>query len=365
MPDKRFWSARIKNAVPYVPGEQPRDRKFIKLNTNECPYPPSPRALEAIRRAAGESLRLYPDPECLELRRAIARREGLDVEEVFCGNGSDEILAFAFQAFFDPDREVVFPKVTYTFYPVYTDYFGLRRREVPMNPDFSSPAEALCGKNGGVVLANPNAPTGMAVRLDTVEKLLKANPDVVVVVDEAYVDFGAESAVKLIHTYPNLLVVQTTSKSRALAGLRVGWAMGQRDLIDGLCCVRDSINSYTVDRLAQAGAAAAIEDEAYFAEITGKIRVTRTWTVEKLTALGFRVLPSGANFLFASFPERTGKELLDGLRSKGILVRWWDRPEISDWLRISIGTDKEMAALCAALESLVERPEGETAEKLQ
>ncbi len=355
MTNKKFWSKRIVSAVPYVPGEQPRDRKFIKLNTNECPYPPSPKALEAIRAAAGEGLRLYPDPECLELRRAIARREGLTPEQVFCGNGSDEVLAFAFQAFFDPDREVVFPRITYSFYPVYTDYFGLRRREVPMNPDFSDPVEALCGRSGGVVLANPNAPTGIAVGLDVVEKLLNANPDVVVVVDEAYVDFGAQSSVGLIDRYPNLLVIQTTSKSRALAGLRVGWAMGNEDLIAGLRCVRDSINSYTVDRLAQTGAAAAVEDEGYFQEITGKIQATRTRTAERLTQLGFRVLPSGANFVFASFPGIPGKALLDGLRERGILVRWWDKPEIADWLRISIGTDGDMEALCAALETLVKQ----------
>ncbi|MDE6589168.1 MAG: aminotransferase class I/II-fold pyridoxal phosphate-dependent enzyme, partial [Oscillospiraceae bacterium] len=221
---KQYWSRRIQGIVPYTPGEQPKDRRFIKLNTNECPYPPSPKAIEAIQAAAGDTLRLYPDPECLELRDAIAKREGLDVGQVFCGNGSDEILAFAFQAFFDADREVVFPKITYSFYPVYTDFFGLKRREVPMNPDFSDPIDLLCGKNGGVVLANPNAPTGIAVGLDTVERLLAANPDVVVIVDEAYVDFGADSAVGLIERYPNLLVIQTTSKSRALAGLRVGWA---------------------------------------------------------------------------------------------------------------------------------------------
>ena len=248
----RYWSGRIRNAVPYTPGEQPRDRTFIKLNTNECPYPPSPKAVEAIRAAAGDGLRLYPDPECLDLRAAIAQREALELRQVFCGNGSDEILAFAFQAFFEPDREVVFPKITYSFYPVYTGFFGLRCREVPMNPDFSDPIDLLCGSNGGVVLANPNAPTGLAVGLDTVEKLLNANPDVVVLVDEAYIDFGGDSAVGLIDRYPNLLVVQTASKSRALAGLRVGWAMGDPGLIDGLRCVRDSINSYTVDRLAQA-----------------------------------------------------------------------------------------------------------------
>ncbi len=350
---KRYWSKHIQNVVPYTPGEQPREGNFIKLNTNECPYPPSPKVMEAIRAAGGEGLRLYPDPECLDLRTAIAQREGLDVNQVFCGNGSDEILAFAFQAFFDPDREVVFPRITYSFYPVYTDFFGLNRREVPMNSDFTDPIELLCGNNGGVVLANPNAPTGIAVGLDTVEKLLKANPDVVVIVDEAYVDFGADSAVGLISRYPNLLVVQTASKSRALAGLRVGWAMGNAGLIDGLRCVRDSINSYTVDRLAQAGAAAAIRDEAYFQSVRRRVMDTRRRTEQTLKEKGFTVLPSQANFLFVSYPGRDGRALLDGLRERGLLVRWWGRPEIRDWLRISVGTDQEMEALTAALEELV------------
>ena len=350
---KQYWSRRIRDIVPYTPGEQPRDRNFIKLNTNECPYPPSPKAVEAVREAAGEGMRLYPDPECLDLRTAIARREGLDTAQVFCGNGSDEILAFAFQAFFDPDREVVFPRITYSFYPVYTDFFGLKRREVPMNPDFSDPVGLLCGDNGGVVLANPNAPTGIAVGLDTVEKLLRANPDVVVIVDEAYVDFGVDSAVGLIGRYPNLLVIQTTSKSRALAGLRVGWAMGQPHLTAALRCVRDSINSYTVDRLAQAGAAAALRDEDYFQSIRRRVMDTRTWTERALKERGFAVLPSQANFVFAGHPDHTGKELLDGLRARGVLVRWWSIPEIENWLRISIGTDEEMKALMGALDELL------------
>ena len=317
----RFLSPEARRLDPYTPGEQLRDKKYVKLNTNECPYPPSPKVMEAIRAAGGEGLRLYPDPECLDLRTAIAQREGLDVNQVFCGNGSDEILAFAFQAFFDPDREVVFPRITYSFYPVYTSFFGLRRREVPMEPDFSSPIDLLCGNNGGVVLANPNAPTGLAVGLDTVEKLLNANPDVVVLVDEAYIDFGGDSAVGLIGRYPNLLVVQTASKSRALAGLRVGWAMGDPGLIDGLRCVRDSINSYTVDRLAQAGAAAALRDEDYFQSIRRRVIDTREWTERTLREKGFTVLPSQANFLFVSHPGRTGKELLDGLRRRGVLIR--------------------------------------------
>ena len=350
---KEFWSARIRDAAPYVPGEQPREGKFIKLNTNECPYPPSPKALEAIRQAANGDLRLYPDPECLALRQAIARREGLGVEQVFCSNGSDEVLAFAFQAFFDLDREVVFPRITYSFYPVYTDYFGLKCRRVPMNPDFSEPVEELCGNNGGVVLCNSNAPTGIAVGLDVVERLLRANPDVVVIVDEAYVDFGADSAVPLIEKYPNLLVVQTASKSRALAGLRVGWAMGHENLIAGLRCVRDSINSYTVDRIAQAGAQAAIEDEEYFQFIRRKVMDTREWAAKALKEMGFTVLDSKANFLFLSHPTQGGKEMLDALRARGILVRWWSDPPIAHWLRVTIGTDEEMTALIQAVRELV------------
>ena len=350
---KEFWSGRIRNITPYTPGEQPKDRQFIKLNTNECPYPPSPRVLAAIKDAAGDGLRLYPDPECRELRQAIAVREGLRPEQVFCGNGSDEILAFAFQAFFDAEREVVFPKITYSFYPVYTDFFGLSRREVPMNPDFSDPIDLLCGKNGGVVLANPNAPTGIAVGLDVVEKILRANPDVVVIVDEAYIDFGADSAVGLIERYPNLLVVQTASKSRALAGLRAGWAMGNENLIAALRCVRDSINSYTLDRLAQAGAKAAIEDEEYFQTIRRQVMDTRAWTERTLREKGFTVLPSQANFVFVSHPAHAGRDLLEGLRQRGILVRWWDRRSIENWLRVSIGTRPEMEALVKALEELI------------
>ena len=346
---KEFWSKRIRDAVPYVPGEQPRDRKFIKLNTNENPYPPSPKAIAAMQEALNADLRLYPDPECTELRAAAAQCWSVKPEQVFCGNGSDEILAFCFQAFFDPDKEVVFPRITYSFYPVYTDYFGLVRREVPMNPDFSDPVEQLCGNNGGVVLANPNAPTGIALGLDVVEKMLQANPDVVVIVDEAYVDFGARSAVELIDRYPNLIVVETLSKSRSLAGLRVGFAIGQENLINALRCVRDSINSYTVDRVAQAGAAAALLDRDYFDETRQKVMDTRAWTETELEKLGFIVCPSQTNFLFASHPDKSGRDIFAHLRKEGILVRRWDIPEIVDWLRISIGTDSEMQELVRVL----------------
>ncbi len=350
---KEFWSVRIRDAVPYIPGEQPRDRKFIKLNTNENPYPPSPKAIKAMQEAVNADLRLYPDPECTALRDAAAKCWGVKPEQVFCGNGSDEILAFCFQAFFDPGKEIVFPKITYSFYPVYSDYFGVARREVPMNPDFSDPVELLCGNNGGVVLANPNAPTGIAVSLDVVEKLLKANPDVVVVVDEAYVDFGAQSSVELIDRYPNLVVVQTLSKSRSLAGLRVGFALAQENLINALRCVRDSINSYTVDRIAQAGAAAALLDKEYFDTACQKVMATRDWTEKKLNELGFVTCPSSTNFIFARHPGKAGKEIFAYLRQEGILVRRWDISEISQWLRISIGTDEEMLALVKTLEAFV------------
>ena len=349
---KEFWSGRIREMTPYVPGEQPRGRTFIKLNTNECPYPPSPRALEAVRAAAGDSLRLYPDPECLELRQTIARRYRLSENQVFMGNGSDEVLAFAFQAFFDPEREIVFPRVSYSFYPVYARYFGLRYRQVPMKDDLSVDLDAMMGDNGGVVIPNPNAPTGMALPLERIEALLRANPEAVVIVDEAYVDFGADSAVPLIRDYPNLLVVQTASKSRALAGLRVGWALGSSNLIDGLRCVRDCINSYTVDRVAAAGLKGAMEDEGYFQSVRGRVMATRDRTAQKLAELGFSVLPSRANFLFVSRPGVSGAALQAGLRERGILVRRWDDPLIADWLRITVGTDGDMDALLAALAEL-------------
>ena len=349
---KEFWSGRIREMTPYVPGEQPRGQTFIKLNTNECPYPPSPRALEAVRAAAGDSLRLYPDPECLELRQTIARRYRLSENQVFMGNGSDEVLAFAFQAFFDPEREIVFPRVSYSFYPVYARYFGLRYRQVPMKDDLSVDLDAMMGDNGGVVIPNPNAPTGMALPLERIEALLRANPEAVVIVDEAYVDFGADSAVPLIRDYPNLLVVQTASKSRALAGLRVGWALGSSNLIDGLRCVRDCINSYTVDRVAAAGLKGAMEDEGYFQSVRGRVMATRDRAAQRLAELGFSVLPSRANFLFVSRPGVSGAALQAGLRERSILVRRWDDPLIADWLRITVGTDGDMDALLAALAEL-------------
>ena len=349
---KEFWSARARSLTPYVPGEQPQGQTFIKLNTNENPYPPAPAALAAIRAAADGTLRLYPDPECSVLRQALAETYGLRPENVFVGNGSDEVLALCFQAFFDPGREILFPDVTYSFYPVFAQLYGLNYREVPLNDDFSLPLEPFLGGNGGVVIANPNAPTGRAVGLDAIRALLEGNPRAVVLVDEAYVDFGAASAVELVKAYPNLVVVQTMSKSRALAGLRVGYALADENLIAALHSVKNSFNSYPLDRLAQAGAEASVRDRAWFEDTVAKVVHTRDRTADRLERMGFQVCDSSANFLFVRYPGVAGRTLMDGLRQRGILVRWWDRPRIADWLRISIGTDADMEALCAALAEL-------------
>lgn len=347
---KEFWSGRIRGLTPYTPGEQPKDRQFIKLNTNENPYPPSPRALEAIRAAAGEGLRLYPDPEGAALRQALAELHGLRAEQVFVGNGSDEVLAMCFMAFFD--RELVFPDVSYSFYPVYADLFHIPYREIPLDGEFGVDVADYLGNNGGVVLANPNAPTGRALPLSDIVRLLEGNPDVAVLVDEAYVDFGGASAVELIGSHPNLVVVRTMSKSRSLAGLRVGYALGSETLIAALNCVKDSFNSYTLDRLALAGAEASVRDAGYFRATLEKVVRTREWAAQRLAELGFRVCPSAANFLFASHERVDAKTLLDGLRARGILVRWWDKPRIRNYLRITVGTDAEMEALCEALSTL-------------
>ena len=349
---KEFWSDRIRSLTPYIPGEQPKDRKFIKLNTNENPYPPAPGVLEAIRTNADASLRLYPDPEALQLRQALARAYGLKEEQIFVGNGSDEVLAFAFQAFFSQGDEIVFPDITYSFYPVYANLFGIRCCTVPLKEDFTIPVEQMQGSNG-VVIANPNAPTGIELPQSELRRILEANQDVVVIVDEAYVDFGGESALPLIRQYPNLLVIQTCSKSRALAGLRVGFAFGDANLIQALNCVKNSINSYTLDRLALAGATAAVEDQAYFDAQRSKVMTTRTRTTEELRKIGFQVLPSKANFIFIAYPTVPAKKLFAGLREKGVLVRYFDQPRIDNYLRVSIGTDQEMDDFLTAIRELI------------
>lgn len=353
---KEYWSRRIRDAVPYVPGEQPRGRTFIKLNTNENPYPPSPKVVEAVKSAAGEGLRLYPDPECAGLRAAAAKLHGVTPEQVFPGNGSDEVLAFCFQAFFDPERPILFADITYTFYAVYTDYFGLKAWQIPLDEDFSLPVERFCKAEncGGVVIANPNAPTGRSVDLEDIRRVLEEHRDVVVLVDEAYVDFGGESCVPLIDKYENLLVVQTFSKSRQLAGARLGLAMGNAKLIADLNRVKFSLNPYNINRLTLKAGKAALEDTDYFDKTRAAIVETRGWTKQQLEARGFAVLDSRSNFLFASTDKKSGGELYLKLKEKGVLVRHFDAPRISNWLRITIGTPDDMTALLRALDEILE-----------
>ncbi len=349
---KEFWSNRICSLTPYTPGEQPKDRKFIKLNTNENPYPPSPRAMEAISSALNEGLRLYPDPDGTDLCKALSRVYGVDMDSVFVGNGSDEVLAMAFQAFFIEVTEIVIPDITFSFYPGYANLLHIRCKTIALEDDFTVPVHAFCGGNDGVVIANPNAPTGMELGTEAIEEILQANADVVVIVDEAYVDFGGESVLPLIARYPNLLVVQTCSKSRALAGARVGFAFGNPNLIAALNCVKNSFNSYTLDRLALVGATAAVEDTDYFDAQCSRVIQTRERTARALRALGFVVCPSKTNFLFISHPSASAQTLFAALRARGILVRWFNLPRISNYLRVTIGTDEDMDAFLAAMADL-------------
>lgn len=341
----------VKRTEPYVPGEQVNQQKIVKLNTNENPYPPSPKVMEAIRGEMERNLQLYPSPTADDLRETIGRQYGLTADEVFVGNGSDEVLAFSFMAFFEPGQPIRFPDVTYSFYPVYAKLFDIPYEEVPLNRDFTLQIDKFFQSKGGVILPNPNAPTSLYAELDTIEEIVKNNPDRVVIIDEAYIDFAAKSVAELIQQYDNLLVVQTTSKSRSLAGLRVGFAMGNHSLIDALIRIKDSFNSYTLDRLALVGAKAAFEDEAYFKEITAKIIATRNETTVALKQLGFAVLPSQANFIFASHSSVSAERLYNELKKEGVLVRYFNKPGIDNYLRMTIGTDEQMERL---LEKLTE-----------
>ena len=352
----QFWSSRLEGIRAYTPGEQPIGRTFIKLNTNENPYPPAPNVEDALRELGEEqaaSLRLYPDPASSGLSTIIAARNMLRPSQVFLGNGSDEVLCFCFMAFMDAQRPAIFPDITYSFYPVYAQFTGVPVITPPLQEDFSVPVEELCQNRGVVLLANPNAPTGRALPLETIEEIVRANPDYAVIIDEAYIDFGGYTAASLIHRYENLLVVQTFSKSRALAGMRVGYALGQEPLIDALRTVRDCINSYTIDRAAQRIATASMQNEAYFRQRCWQIVETRERTAEALTALGFHVVPSEANFLFVEHPAVSGETLYQALREAGILVRRWDQERIRNYLRISIGTDEEMDLLLAQLKAIL------------
>lgn len=346
----RYWSAVVRGLTPYVPGEQPKLPNLVKLNTNENPYGPSPQALEALRGEVGDNLRLYPDPSADRLKQSVAAFYGVTPEQVFVGNGSDEVLAHTFQALLKHDKPLLFPDISYSFYPVYCGLYGIEYQTVALSESFEIRVADYFRPNGGIIFPNPNAPTGMALPLADIERLLESNKESVVVVDEAYVDFGAESAVSLVGRYPQLLVIHTLSKSRSLAGLRVGYAIGHPDLIEALNRVKDSFNSYPLDRCAIAAAAAAIEDRAYFAATCAKVIATRDRLVKELEALGLEVLPSAANFVFARHAQRDGAELTAKLRERSIIVRHFKSPSrIVPFMRITVGTDEQCEALLHAL----------------
>ena len=348
-----FFSSQLKNLAPYTPGEQPQDQQYVKLNTNESPYPPSAGVIAALNDKEAADLRLYSDPECKELKKALAGYYGVEPENIYVGNGSDEALNFAFLSYATDGRGVAFADITYGFYPVFADLYHIPVQIVPLKSDFSIAPKDYYGLNKTIVIANPNAPTGLALSRDEMEGIIKANPDSVVVVDEAYVDFGAESCVELTKTYPNLLVVQTYSKSRSMAGARLGYAIGNAELIRDLETVKFSTNPYNVNRLTLRAGVQAIAEQDYYTENCKKIMATRAYTKEKLEALGFTVLDSRSNFLFAMKPGTDGGAIYRGLKERGVLVRHFDKDPIRDYNRITIGTPEQMDIFLKKLEELL------------
>lgn len=352
----RFWSPEVRELEPYVPGEQPKIQNLLKLNTNENPYPPSPKvvaAVQAVLKNNADALRLYPDPDATVLKQAIAQQQNVNIDQVFVGNGSDEVLAHIFKAFFIQKEPVLYADITYSFYPVYSQFFATQTKQIPLNEKFEIDVSDYTQENGGIIITNPNAPTSIALGLDQIERVLKANPDRVVLIDEAYVDFGAESAVSLVNQYENLVVCQTTSKSRSLAGLRVGFAIAQSHLIAALEAVKNSFNSYPIDRFAIAAAVASFEDQEYFETQCQKVIESREHLVSDLTALGFEVLPSKANFIFATHPQHNAALLAQQLRDQDIIVRYFNKPRINQYLRITIGTDEQNQRLVDTLKTQV------------
>jgi len=350
----QFWSAVVHGLTPYVPGEQPKLANLVKLNTNESPYGPSPKVLDAVRAEAADTLRLYPDPASDRLRAGIAAYHGVTADQVFVGNGSDEVLAHTFMALLKHGQPILFPDITYSFYPVYCGLYEIAYQAIPLTELFEIRVDDYRVPNGGVIFPNPNAPTGRLLALGEIERLLAGNPDSVVVIDEAYIDFGGETAVGLVARYPQLLVTRTLSKSHALAGLRVGYAIGQGHLIEALNRVKDSFNSYPLDRFAQAGALASIQDPGYFECICSRVVATRTRLVASMAEMGFEVLPSAANFIFARHPVLDGAGLAAALRERSIIVRHFRNPaRIAPFLRITVGTDAQCDALLAALKAIL------------
>jgi histidinol-phosphate aminotransferase len=351
-----LWSPVVSRLTPYIPGEQPQLRNLVKLNTNENPYGPSPKVLAAIQAELSDALRLYPDPNADRLKQAIADYYSVSATQVFVGNGSDEVLAHLFQALFQHPDPLLFPDITYSFYPVYCGLYGIEFATVPLAEDFTLRVADYLRPNGGIIFANPSAPTGCLLPLADLAWLLERNRDSVVVVDEAYIDFGGDTAIPLVDRYPNLLVTQTLSKSRSLAGLRVGLAVGHPELIEALERVKNSFNSYPLDRLAIAGAVAAFEDREHFEYNRQQVIANRIALTTALTALGFVVLPSAANFVFARHSQRNGAELMNALRERSIIVRHFRQPRIEEFLRITVGAPEQNAALLDALREILTIP---------
>lgn len=350
---KKPWADKLIQIDPYVPGEQPSSSNIIKLNANENPYPPSPKIKEVLAEYAIDKLRFYPDSCASKLKKAIGAHFHLPEEQVFTGNGSDDVLALCFQAFFRSNKPILFPDITYSFYPVWCDLFQTPYKTIALDASFRIRKEDYYGDNGGIILPNPNAPTGISEGQTFIEDILNYNQDVIVIIDEAYVDFGGYSCVKLLNKYENLLIVHTFSKSRSLAGIRIGSAIGHPELIQTLEAVKNSYNSYVMDSLAIEIGSAAIADEAYFQETTKKVIATREATAKKLLALGFTVCPSHSNFLFVTHPAYKAKEIFDYLKTKGIYIRHFDKPRINNYLRITIGTDEDMVCLLDAMNSYI------------
>ena len=355
----KFWNDKIKEIEPYVPGEQPKDKKYIKLNTNENPYSPSEKVIEKIKSMNLEDLKLYPDPDVSELRKVIAEYfskkidERITKEQIFVGNGSDEVLALIFMTFFNKGDKVYYPDITYSFYPVYADLFDLKEIKVPLNENFEIEIEKYFGLDGHIIITNPNAPTSIALKLNEIEKIVKNNPTQLIVIDEAYVDFGAESSVKLVNKYDNVLVVQTFSKSRSFAGMRLGYAIGSENIIEGLNRLKFSFNSYTVDRISIEAGIESFKDDDYFVKTNAKIIETREKTVKKLKELGFKVLNSSANFIFISHNKVFAGDLYKNLKDNGVLVRYFAKDRIDNYLRVTIGTDEDMEIFIEKLNKLL------------
>ena len=349
----QYWTDIVQNLDPYVPGEQPQDQQYTKLNTNENPYPPSLAVTRAIDDYDKDNLKLYPDPESTRLREALARRFEVGIENVFIGNGSDEVLAHSFQAFFKRDRPLLFPDISYSFYPVYCALYQIDYKLIPLRDDFTIDVDDYDIEQGGIILPNPNAPTSRLLALNEIERLCQ-NSRSVVVIDEAYIDFGGESAIALTQKFDNLLVIQTFSKSRSLAGLRLGYAIGHKDLIEGLNRIKNSFNSYPIDSLAQTAALASLQDEDYFQQRCADIMQTRDSLTEQLCRLGFEVMPSAANFVFARHAGHGAQQLYQQLKKKGVLVRYFNKPGIDNFLRITVGTPQQIETLIDRLKGILE-----------